>query len=108
MDRDHEFTMTSGEKYPRGKLEDDGIANLVVSSTLCGMFIAWNERDCECYGQMIEPVRGIDNTAACIICVEAGLGTTEFKQEELFNAGFAGQMPSGFLYQTARRWFHPR
>jgi hypothetical protein len=107
INRDYEFTMTSGEKYTCGELEDDGIDNLVVSNTVCGIFIAWADRECECNGPPIEPVEVIDTTPACNICVEAGLGIPESKQEELVNTGFAGQMPCGFLYQTAADGFIP-
>ena len=107
INRDHEFTMTSGDKYTCGELEDDGIANLVVSNTVCGQFIAWADRECECSGPPIDPVEVIDNTAPCNICVEAGLGIPEVKEEELVNTGFAGQMPCGFLYQTAADGYIP-
>jgi hypothetical protein len=98
-----QFDMTDiyGKKFSWtcGELEANGLT-VRMSNTVCGIFIAHAEKNCPCNGPPIEPVGVIDTNPACDICID-GRSVPELKVEELVHTGIAGQMPCGFLYETA-------
>jgi hypothetical protein len=83
-----------------GQLEENGKTLVLVSNTVCGIFIAHAEKNCDCIGPPIEPVGVVNENPACDICID-GRSVPDLKAEELVNTGVAGQMPCGFLYETA-------
>jgi hypothetical protein len=98
----HQFTMKNiydeNETWTCGGLEDWAEENLKVSNTVCGISIAWAERECVCNGPPIPPVTVIDTNPACNICITNGVGVPIQLIEELVDTGVAGQFPCGFLY----------
>ena len=95
-----QFSMTCGE------LEDTGKNELTVSNSVCGIFLAHAEKNCDCGGPPIAPVGVLNENPACDICKD-GRKVPFIKEEELVNTGVAGEMPCGFLYETAANGFMP-
>jgi hypothetical protein len=110
IDRDTSFELTDllgvTTTWTCGDLEDTGEAELLVSNTVCGIFIAHADKECQCGGPPINPPIVIDTSPACDICGD-GRGVPEIKADELVDTGIAGEMPCGFLYTSAADGFLP-
>ena len=89
-----------------GELEDIGRNELLASNSVCGIFLNHADKNCECGGPPIAPVGVLNENPACDICID-GRSVPELKVEELVNTGIAGEMPCGFLYETAANGFMP-
>jgi hypothetical protein len=108
IDRDTSFELTDllgvTTTWTCGELEDTGKSELLVSNTVCGIFIAHADAECQCGGPPIGPPIVIHTTPACDICIN-GRGVPEIKADELADTGIAGEMPCGFLYTTSEEAF---
>ena len=98
----------STAKWTCGHLDLAGQDYVTVGNAVCGIFYALAEAHCECGGPPIPPPMIIDTSPACDICDGMGVGFVPDPMiEELVDTGIAGEMPCGFLYQSAADGFLP-
>jgi hypothetical protein len=76
-----------------------------VSNTVCGIFIAHADAECQCGGAAIGPPPIINTTPTCALC--GSNRVPEIRAQELVETGIAGEMLCRFLEQAAADGFLP-
>lgn len=89
-----------------GKLEEKGM-EIRVSNTVCGIYVAHAEAECDCGGPPIPAGYVKNENPLCDICID-GRAVPSVKKDDLVDTGVAGEMPCGFLYESSATGFMPQ